>query len=63
MCFVFRFTWSRAFVDMLKEVFDMAGQHEVVAETLQATVSKNLQDLVQELKTDRKKVVLVIRAL
>ncbi|KAK3779392.1 hypothetical protein RRG08_052611 [Elysia crispata] len=40
---------------MLKEVFDMASQHEVVAENLQGTVSKNLHDLVQELKTDRKK--------
>ncbi|BFZ20710.1 hypothetical protein BsWGS_23748 [Bradybaena similaris] len=49
------FTWSHAFVDMLKEVFDMAGQHEVIAENLVGTVSKNLQDLIQELKADRKK--------
>ncbi|GFR77442.1 formin-binding protein 1-like protein, partial [Elysia marginata] len=49
------FTWSKAFLDMLKEVFDMASQHEVVAENLQGTVSKNLHDLLQELKTDRKK--------
>uniref|UniRef100_A0A0B7A1R0 Formin-binding protein 1-like n=1 Tax=Arion vulgaris TaxID=1028688 RepID=A0A0B7A1R0_9EUPU len=54
----YTFTWSRAFVDMLKEVYDMAGQHEVVAENLQGAVSKNMQDLVQELKTDRKKYLL-----
>lgn len=41
---------------MLKEVYDMAGQHEVIAENIQGTVSKNVFDLVQELKTDRKKV-------
>ncbi|CAL1536728.1 unnamed protein product [Lymnaea stagnalis] len=51
----FSFTWSRAFLKMLNEVHDMASQHEVVAENLQATVSKNLTDLVLELKTDRKK--------
>ncbi|XP_013089865.1 formin-binding protein 1-like [Biomphalaria glabrata] len=51
----FSYTWSKAFVDMLKEVFDMASQHEVVAENLQASVSKNLVDLTLELKTDRKK--------
>ncbi|GFN92889.1 formin-binding protein 1-like protein [Plakobranchus ocellatus] len=51
----YSFTWSKSFLDMLKEVFDMASQHEVVAENLTGTVSKTLQDLVQELKTDRKK--------
>ncbi|XP_059149210.1 formin-binding protein 1-like [Physella acuta] len=51
----FSFTWSRAFLDMLKEVYDMAGQHEVIAENIQGTVNKNVSDLVQELKTDRKK--------
>ncbi|XP_035829209.1 formin-binding protein 1-like isoform X3 [Aplysia californica] len=51
----YQFTWSRAFVDMLKEVYDMASQHEVVAENLTGTVSRNLQDLVTETKTDRKK--------
>ncbi|CAG5124279.1 unnamed protein product, partial [Candidula unifasciata] len=51
----YTFTWSHAFVDMLKEIFDMAGQHEVVAENLQGAVIKNMQDLILELKTDRKK--------
>lgn len=44
---------------MLKEIFDMAGQHEVVAENLQGAVIKNMQDLIMELKTDRKKVCLL----
>ena len=51
-----RFSWSKSFVDMLKEVYDMASQHEVVAENLTGTVSQNLTGLITEIKTDRKKV-------
>lgn len=48
-------TWSRAFVDMVKEIHDLAGQHEVIAENIQSTVSRDLQNLITELKQERKK--------
>ena len=53
---VCRFTWARAFTDMVKEIHDLAGQHEVIAENLQSVVSKDLQTLISELKQERKKV-------
>ncbi|XP_071096078.1 cdc42-interacting protein 4 homolog [Haliotis cracherodii] len=49
------FTWSRAFVDMVKELHDIAGQHEMVAENLQGTVFKDLQALIGELRQERKR--------
>ncbi|XP_046560841.1 formin-binding protein 1-like isoform X1 [Haliotis rubra] len=49
------FSWSRAFVDMVKELHDIAGQHEMVAENLQGTVFKDLQGLITELRQERKK--------
>jgi hypothetical protein len=54
--FFSRFTWARAFLDMLKEVHDMAGQHEVIAENTQGQLIGELQKCVGELKTDRRKV-------
>ncbi|XP_025113522.1 formin-binding protein 1-like isoform X2 [Pomacea canaliculata] len=51
----YQFTWAKGFVDMIKEVHDIAGQHEVIAESLQGTVYKDLQNLMTELKQDRKK--------
>ncbi|XP_070177040.1 formin-binding protein 1-like isoform X2 [Littorina saxatilis] len=50
----YQFTWARAFVDMVKEIHDLAGQHEVIAENLQSTVSRDLQTLIAELKHERK---------
>lgn len=41
---------------MLKELHDIAGQHEVIAENLNVRVVKTLQSLITELKADRKKV-------
>ncbi|XP_076455456.1 formin-binding protein 1-like isoform X2 [Babylonia areolata] len=51
----YQFTWARGFVDMVKEIHDLAGQHEVIAENLQGTVSRDLHNLVSELKQERKK--------
>ncbi|XP_060567137.1 cdc42-interacting protein 4 homolog isoform X3 [Ruditapes philippinarum] len=51
----YQFTWARAFLDMLKEVHDMAGQHEVIAENTQGQLIGELQKCVGELKTDRRK--------
>ena len=47
---------ARGFLDMLKEVNDIAGQHEVIAENFSAGLVKQLQTLIHELKTDRKRV-------
>jgi len=41
---------------MLKEVHDMAGQHEVIAENTQSQLIINIQKSVTEFKNDRKKV-------
>ena len=41
---------------MLNEVHDLAGQHESIAECLNASVFKELQTLIAELKADRRKV-------
>ncbi|KAJ8300241.1 hypothetical protein KUTeg_021760 [Tegillarca granosa] len=51
----YQFTWSRGFWDMLKELHDLAGQHEVIAENTQGTVLKDLQQLITDLKTERRK--------
>lgn len=57
----YRFSWARAFQDMLKEVHDMAGQHEVIAENTQQQLINSVHRCVAELKTDRKKVSLVLQ--
>jgi hypothetical protein len=41
---------------MLNEVNDLAGQHEVIAENLTASIIKELQTLVSDLKQERRKV-------
>ncbi|XP_041369269.1 formin-binding protein 1-like isoform X2 [Gigantopelta aegis] len=51
----YQFSWAKAFVDMIKELHDLAGQHEVIAENLQGTVSKELHVLISELKQERRK--------
>lgn len=41
---------------MLNEVNDIAGQHEIISETLTGQIMKEILDLVKELKEERKKV-------
>lgn len=50
-----QFTWAKGFVEMVKEIHDLAGQHEVIAENLMSTVNRDLQMLIAELKQERKK--------
>ncbi|VDI61525.1 formin-binding protein 1 [Mytilus galloprovincialis] len=50
-----QFSWARAFWDLLKELHDLAGQHEVIAENTQGNVMKDLSNLIQDYKQDRKK--------
>lgn len=52
-----RFSCQKAFRDVLAEVNDQAGQHEVVAENLTSAVSKEIVALVKDLKEERKKVL------
>ena len=46
----------KAFVGILKETDDIAGQHEAIGEELQSKVYKELQNLHNEAKQERKKV-------
>ena len=55
-CFVCRFTCQKSFRDVLNEVNDQAGQHEVVAENLTSAVTKEIVALVKDFKEDRKRV-------
>ncbi|KAJ8941310.1 hypothetical protein NQ318_017850 [Aromia moschata] len=50
-----KFTPCKAFKALMNEINDLAGQHEVVAEDLQANVIKELTALVKDLREERKK--------
>lgn len=52
--FLNRFTACKAFKALMNEINDLAGQHEVVAEDLQANVIKELTALVKDLREERK---------
>ena len=41
---------------MIKELSDLAGQHEQVAENMTSLIVKDLQTAVQEVKQERKRV-------
>lgn len=44
----------------MNEINDLAGQHEVVAEDLQANVIKELTALVKDLREERKVIFAII---
>ena len=46
----------KGFVAMVKELSDLAGQHEQVAESLVTIIVKDMQTSVQEVKQERKRV-------
>lgn len=46
---------------MIHELYDMAGQHDMIADNLNADVMAKLLTCIQELKQDRKKVRSVSR--
>ena len=54
--FPFRFTYTKAYKNLLNELGDQAGQHEVIAENLSTQVVHELNTLVKQLKDDRRKV-------
>ncbi|XP_077986037.1 formin-binding protein 1-like isoform X2 [Glandiceps talaboti] len=51
----YTYTWSKQFANLVKEVGDLAGQHEVISESLTTDVVRASEDLVKELKSERKK--------
>lgn len=52
---IYRFTSYQAFKNVLKEIGDLAGQREVVAESLQIQVSNAITLLSKNLREERKK--------
>lgn len=57
--FFFRFSFQKAFFGVVKETDDLAGQHELISETLMEKICKELHSLHTELKTDRRKVNII----
>lgn len=55
LTFPLRFTACKGFKDMLNEMNDLAGQHEVIAESLGAGVIKEIFARVKEFKEDKKR--------
>lgn len=49
------FTYCKAFTQVLKEVSDMAGQHEVIAENLSAQIVKEIGIVSKDLREERKR--------
>lgn len=52
----YRYSCAVKFWEVLKELYDLAGQHEVIAENTQGQVIKDVQILIGEMKQQRKKV-------
>lgn len=54
-----RFSFQKAFIGVVKETDDLAGQHELISESLIEKIWKELHLLHTELKADRRKVCVV----
>lgn len=54
----FRFTCMQAYKNLLNELGDQAGQHELIAENLSSSVVQELSTLTKQLKDDRRKVII-----
>ena len=53
-----RFSSTQGFLKMVQEVHDMAGQHETIAENLTTSIIREVHAMLQELKQERKKVII-----
>ncbi|XP_076346759.1 formin-binding protein 1 homolog isoform X17 [Tachypleus tridentatus] len=51
----YQFSSCKAFLHMLNEVSDMAGQHELIAENMTTQIVKEINNLVKEFKDERKR--------
>lgn len=49
------FTYCKVFGQILKEVSDMAGQHEVIAENLSTQIVKEITNISKDLREERKR--------
>lgn len=49
------FSYTKGFVGLISEIYDIAGQHEVIAENLTTVILQGIQLYVQQVKQDRKK--------
>lgn len=49
------FTYCQAFSQIMKELTDMAGQHEVIAENLSCQIVREVQAISKELRDERKR--------
>lgn len=58
--FLCRYTFCRAFLATLNELNDYAGQHEVIAENLTSQIISELSRYLQDLKTERKTVRMLL---
>ena len=52
----YAFSYTKAYKNLLNELGDQAGQHELIAENLSTQVVAELAALVKALKDDRRKV-------
>ncbi|CAH1786841.1 unnamed protein product [Owenia fusiformis] len=50
-----QFSVVKGFLQSINELFDLAGQHEVIAENLQTSIYKECRALIEEIKIERKK--------
>ena len=55
MTFYFRYTFTIAFCATLKELQDLASQHELIAENIRERSIKQIQTTVKECRDQRKK--------
>ena len=55
-----RFTYAKYFVSMIKELIDIAGQHESISENMSSQIVADLLQLVQTLRQDRKRVSCIV---
>lgn len=53
----FQYSPCRAFKQMMNEVNDLAGQHELIAENLQSEVFREVTILIKDFKDERKKLM------
>ncbi|KAK3088869.1 hypothetical protein FSP39_024788 [Pinctada imbricata] len=51
----YQYSWAKGFWDLMRELHDLAGQHEVIAENIQAQVIKDLNNVISDGKSERKK--------
>ncbi|XP_074601103.1 uncharacterized protein LOC141855105 [Brevipalpus obovatus] len=52
-----QYTYVKAFMMMLDEISDLAGQHEVIAETMMQAIVKQVGQIAKDMKEERKRIL------